>query len=115
NPSGPCFKSAPTDVALAFGDIELELIEASVAATYKVDANTSEELLVDGLLVGFLPKSVADSTEIDVPVLGKKKISDFLKGGGGCGSGNDKDNFNGEEGWWMYLNFEAREVDTWTE
>lgn len=115
NPTGPCFKSEPTDVSLSIADIELDLVEASVAAKYVGDPAGK---LAEGILIGFLPKSVADNAfiEIDAPIVGGTfAISHFLKGGGGCGGGDDSETFNGEKGWWMYLNFEAEVVDNWVE
>lgn len=100
---------------MSIADIDLELIQTTVAATYNADPATE---LVDGLLVGFLTKAAADAAEIeiDAPLVGGTySISDFLKGGGGCGSGTDLDDLDGEPGWWFYLDFEAKIVDAWQE
>lgn len=115
NPTGNCFVSMPTSVTLSIGDIQLSLVDAKLVGKYLGDPATE---ITEGVLMGFLPKSVADNTTIDVPLLGQRTISSFLRGGGGCGTNannTDIDSHNGEPGWWFYLNYTGKLASSWTE
>lgn len=113
-PVGPCFMSEPMNIDINIRGISLALSDARVTATYAGDAATH---LTDGVLVGFLTEQAAQEAIVPAPeaVGGDTPLYDFLKGGGACGSGDDSDVYNGEKGWWFYLNFTAVAADAWNE
>ncbi|HSB49780.1 MAG TPA: MopE-related protein [Nitrosopumilaceae archaeon] len=91
----------------------LSLTNVQVAANYNTDPATG---LVNGLLRGFLPESVADSTIIPAttPLAGGQPLSLILPGGtNSCPSYDDRDDFDGDgtrDGWWFYFNYQAERV-----
>ena len=74
--------------------------------------------MIDGVIRGFLTEATADATVIplSLPLVGGKKLSIMLPGGTPTGTKNcalhdDRDTYNGQEGWWFYVNFTAVRVD----
>jgi hypothetical protein len=110
-PQGPCFASESHSLTVPFGDFEVTLSDAQVAATYAGDASSH---LQEGLIRGFLSEAEASAIVLpsDLPVVGGQALSRLLPGGGGnCSSRDDRDlGPDGEMGWYFYLNFEAEVV-----
>ncbi len=109
-PAGPCFVTQPRESILDFNGLEVPLIAGQTAATLMGDP---VDALTTGLFLGFLRESDADALLLpaDLPIVGGQPLSTLLPGGtNGCASGDDRDMFMGEMGWWFYLNFEAQEV-----
>ena len=120
NPQGNCFVTMPTDASLTIGGIALTLQDAKLVGQYEIDATTSEVTgIKNGVLMGFLPKSLADVTPVNsFPLSRKPMLSTFLGGAGVCvanGNTEDIDEHNGELGWWFYLNYTGGRVENWTE
>jgi len=85
-----------------------------LAATYVGNPASS---LSNGLIVGFLAESTADTILLPptVPLFGNQPLSVVLPGGtGNCALHDDRDvGPGGALGWYFYLNFSAHRV-TWT-
>jgi hypothetical protein len=110
-PSGPGFLTAPVSYTVTVGAITLPLEGFQLAATYSGNPATG---LTNGLAMGFLSESTAQSTMVDLGALGTVPIASLLAGGqGGC-SGSEDDRDNGPDGhtsgWWIYFNFTAHVV-----
>jgi hypothetical protein len=103
----PCFAAEAPQGVLEFGAFQLS--EVAGAATYDGDPATG---LMHGLLRGFLNEEYADSTNVDVPILGSKPLSSLLPGGtDNCADHDDRDmDSGGASGWYVYLTFTAVEV-----
>ena len=97
--TGPCFVSAPTDVSIIAGAVELPLSNAVVAAQYVGDPADN---LVEGNLQGFISAADAASTTVSTP-LGEFELDSFL----------DDDDADGD-GWVFHIAFTAEAVD-WAE
>jgi hypothetical protein len=109
-PMPPCFTSVSRDSITNLAGLELSLRAGRVAASF---LSPPQSGLVSGLTRGFISEAVADSILIpaDVPVIGNRPLSSLLKGGSGsCASGDDRDQHEGETGWWFYFNFVASPV-----
>jgi hypothetical protein len=113
--TAPCFVSPSATVTLDLGGIPLPLQDVQIAATFNgVPAIGTS----NGLMKGFLLESVANTTLIpaDVPLVGGLPIAQVLPGGNPPGPGancaphDDRDEHNGQPGWWFYLNFTAPTV-----
>lgn len=123
SPTGPCFASDASDAltghalaawssllpASARGTgLPLPLASVRSAASRRDNPVPG---LADGLLMGFLAESVADTLVIELPGLGARPLSSLLAGGtGACPSYSDKDVHEGESGWWFYFNYTAGAV-----
>ena len=95
--------SAPVNFTLSFAGINVALSDARIGAEYRT-AGTPDRL-VDGLIMGFLPESVANTIYLPSTIM--------LVGGSSLGSllnPNDRDMNGTVRGWWLYLNFTATEV-----
>ncbi len=111
-----CFVSSTETVSISLSGATITLEDAQVAGEY---AGTR---IVDGVIVGFLTFAEARAAIVPVPILGDRSLYSLLRSSdttnGGCGSppsdADDRDGDGMEDGWWMYLDFEADEVD-WTE
>ncbi len=96
--TGPCFVTAPTDVSIVAGAVELPLSNALVAAQFVGDPAGN---IVEGNLEGFISRSDAEATEVSTP-LGDFQLDSFL----------DDDDADGD-GWVFHIAFTAEAVD-WT-
>ncbi|MEM6454425.1 MAG: hypothetical protein AAF772_04955, partial [Acidobacteriota bacterium] len=108
--AGPCLVTAAQDSAIVLLDIALELLDVQLAG---VAVGDPIDQLTPGLLIGFLPEATADAVvvPVDVPVLGGQPLSALLPGGtGNCATGDDRDMWRGQSGWWLYLESTARAV-----
>lgn len=111
-PTPPCFATFPKTVGIVLAGLVVPLVEARVAGAWIGDPPTSVFL---GTLMGFLSEAVADSLVLpsSIPLVGNQPLSSVLRGGtGNCASGDDRDELypGGENGWWLYFNFQADEV-----
>ena len=114
----PCFSTSVTTLTLDMFGLPVVLTDARVAATY---VGNPAQNMVNGLLVGFLSESSADSLLLpaDLPLVGGLPFSQFLPGGDPPGTGvscathSDLDSNLGIPGWWFYFSFTASRV-TWT-
>ena len=113
-PGAPCFDTAPVTLTFPFGFFTVPLQNVRAAATY---VNAPANQLADGLLIGFLRESDADSILLppSVPLFGNQPISTLLPGSSNnCAPHTAKDTGPlGEPGWYFYLNFTAHRV-AWT-
>lgn len=112
-PSGPCFVTDPSTLALNLGGIIVTLQDAQIAATYSGNPATS---VIDGLGRGFI--SEADAAQITIPatlpIVGGLPFTALLPGGAGnCASGDDRDTGpdGTTSGWYIYFNFTALAVN----
>ncbi|MCA9717944.1 MAG: hypothetical protein H6713_17725 [Myxococcales bacterium] len=101
---GPCFTSdtiASLDISL--GDFVLPLRDVEISATYDGDPVAGA---VNGIMRGFLTETDAENTTLpdDLPVVGGNSIASLV-----C-KPNDKDDNNGEPGWWFYVTFTANKA-----
>jgi hypothetical protein len=108
-PSAPCFASDPFRMTMEVAGLALRLESARIGARYVGDPPTA---LVDGLIVGFLPEAVADTTLISssVPFVGGQPVSVLLPGGTGCCAAHDDRDVGPDgqtPGWWLHFNFAA--------
>lgn len=138
-PSNRCFRSSDVSATLEFGGISLPLEEASLAGEWA--GGTPATAIENGVLTGFLKKSVADAIdlmdalEIDIGS-GSLWLSTLLPGGAtssvsvsapivgsvnvtiaACREANtgdnERDTHNGEQGWWFYINYDATKLNDW--
>ncbi len=109
-PTAPCFFTLSQDLTLDLQGIEVTLRDAQIAATWVGDPVNE---LMNGLIRGFLRESDADQLLLppELPVIGGQPLSVLLPGGAGnCAAGDDRDQHEGESGWWFYLNASAESV-----
>lgn len=114
-PGAPCFASDPETLTVPFGDFEVTLSGARVAATYDGHAGGADpDALTSGLIRGFISEDDADDLVLpdDVPFVGGDRLSELLPGGdGNCADHDDRTRGpDGDKGWYFYLNFEAETV-----
>jgi hypothetical protein len=105
---GTCFSSSAENGSIAAGSLLLPLQAIQVAGNW-----VGTHAVVPGLLRGFLRESDADQTLLpsSYPVVGGQPLSSLFPGGSGnCSAADDRDIFEGESGWWMYLEFTAAKV-----
>lgn len=115
-PVGPGFVTDPVPYTLDFGALAIPLENYQIAATY---SGTPTSLLVDGVAVGFLKKSVANTVLVNLGSLGNKPLSSFLPGGTSCCANPLDDTDTGPDavshgGWWFYINFTAAKLTVYT-
>lgn len=113
--TGPCYSSDQQDLTIDLGGIIVPLSDAQIGATY---LGSPASGLVNGLLMGFISETDAESIIIpmDITLVGGETLASLLPGGmGNCESGDDTDlGPDGvTSGWWMYLNFTGT-VIPWT-
>lgn len=109
-PTVPCFVTLGQDLTLELQGLAVTLRDAQISATWVGDP---VDELMNGLIRGFLRESDADQLLLppDLPVIGGQPLSVLLPGGSGsCASGDDRDQHEGESGWWFYLNATAGSV-----
>jgi len=110
NTTGPCVVSDPLPTfAFDFDGVTISLNDAIVAG--RLIGNPAMNI-DQGLISGFLPKSVADM--IPIPQLGGAPLSSLLPGGGSCGTPADLDVGpppDNAPGWYFYINFGAQLVN----
>jgi len=108
-PSAPCFVTTERTIAINFGGTDISLIAASSSGTFNANPAT---LLPTGLLRGFLRETDANTIVLTLPVVGARTLSSLLPGGtGSCNNiANGRDTFNGQTGWWFYLNSSSSAV-----
>jgi cysteine-rich repeat protein len=106
-----CMVTASTTLEISLQGTSLTLQDAQIAAVYSGNPATG---LTSGLVRGFLSKADADNAILpaNLPLVGGKAISALLGGFGNCTSApghDDTDTFNGQQGWYFYLNFTAQQ------
>lgn len=119
NTTGRCFVTSQAAFTIQLLGVSIPLVDAQVAATY---SGTPADQLVNGLLLGFVTESVANSITFpaSIPEIGGLKLSRLLPGGDppgaaeppNCAAHSDKDTHAGASGWWVYFNFTAPRA-TW--
>ena len=105
-PSAPCLSTHEgRDLVINMGGIPMSMVGARVGASYD---EAAPGRLVNGLLQGFVTLSSANETLLPsyLPLLGGTPLSDYLK----SADRDDSSSPNGEEGWWVYMNFVAEQV-----
>jgi hypothetical protein len=107
----PCWVSAPVgsaNLGTPTGAITLQSVRRAGAVSAGLPGTRV-------LLRGFLRESDANQILLpaNVPFFGGQPITVLLKGGAGNACpGNDKDMFNGESGWWFYIEQSLTPVPT---
>ena len=109
-PDSPCLRTGQVDLTLLLSGTPVTLQDTDAGATYSGNPATALE---NGLLRGFISEADAMTTSISLGPLGERTLYSLLRGGGGCGAGDDRDTNGGVRGWWFYLNFDADQV-IWT-
>jgi hypothetical protein len=108
-PAAPCYQTAPRTLTVNFNGVPVSLIDGSSAGRF--NANPATELTT-GLQRGFLREADANQIILTLPIVGPRTLSSLLPGGtGSCNNIlNGKDTYNGQSGWWFYLNSTASSV-----
>ena len=106
-PSAPCFvTNEGMDITVTLGGIQVPLTAARLAATYQ---GSPVNALMSGLIAGFLTKQRAMQTSLPDylgPPLAGTPLSDYLD----AKEADMAASPNGEDGFWVYLNFVAKPV-----
>lgn len=132
-PATRCFRSSDVTVSLELSGISLPLEAASLSGEWAGGIPATR--IENGVLTGFLKKSVADSIDLiaalALPVEGGNLwLSTLLPGGRSSSvrqiisisvpacrpantNTNERDIHEGEEGWWFYINYDASALMDW--
>lgn len=108
--AAPCFATRAATLTTELNGLSIPLQGARLGAT-RIDGTAA---LAPVLTLGFLRESDAEQIPLpdDIPLLGGQPLSSILPGGSGnCAAGDDRDTFEGESGWWVYLESSAVPVD----
>jgi hypothetical protein len=106
--TGPCFTTEPFDTTLRLGLVDLPLRDVTIAATYRAAG------IGGGSLRGFVSERDADARRLPayLPVVGGEPISAMFPGGAAnCARHDDRDVYDGDRGWWIYVDFTVERVD----
>jgi hypothetical protein len=110
-PLGPCVRSEiGRPFTLEILGVAVPLLEPALALETVGEPPTG---LTGGLLRGFLTEEAAAQVTLpaELPIVGGQPLSVLLPGGAGsCAGGDDRDQLEGQSGWWLYLDAEAGEV-----
>lgn len=134
-PTVNCFQSSNVSIELSFSGITIPLQNTVVAGEW---SGSPVNGVTKGVIRGFVSKAAADAVDIAEAVelgdeiSGTLRLSTLLPGGssstlnyGGllsvsipaCRPANtntfELDTFNGQQGWWFYLNYTANNLDDW--
>ena len=130
--SGPCFANSESDITVTLSvagtSVAVPLHHARIDATYSGSPATS---LTPGVIVGFLNATDAADIVVTLPVIGARRLYNFLQAGGATqratdgsnqasscnlnngGAEDDRDTVGGVTGFWFFLNVGLTQV-TWT-
>lgn len=106
-PISPCFTTHQSTFFVNLNGLLLPLTSVQFGGTPDADPETE---FSRGLFMGFLTEADANDVEIpaDLPLIGGQPLSSILPGGTNCcAAGDDREMWDGEMGWWIYMNFEA--------
>lgn len=109
----PCLRSDTQEIMLDLGGIAIPARASSFAGRF----SGSPAVPAQGLLSAFVREVDADAVLLpaDLPLIGGQPLSSLLPGGAGnCAGHDDRDDLNGESGWWFHLNYTAAPVP-WSE
>lgn len=113
--TAPCAGSDPTTITFPLGLFTIPLEDVQVGATYVGNPATT---LINGIIRGFVSEATANMVIVPLPDAfgGPTPLSELLAGGvGNCSALDDRDTGPGaQSGWYIYLNFTAQAVATWT-
>jgi hypothetical protein len=105
-PSGPCFLSAEgNDLTMDLGGIKIDVTAARVSATYQ----SQPAGLVKGLLAGFVTRAAAEAAtlpSVSGSMVGGESLSMYIR----MRDYDQSTSPNGQDGFWMYLNFVAKPI-----
>ena len=105
-PSGPCFLSAEgNDLTMDLGGIKINVTAARVSATYQAQPAG----LVKGLLAGFVTRAAAEQATLPNdagPTVGGDSLAMYIR----MRDYDESASPNGQDGFWMYLNFVAKPI-----
>ena len=105
-PSGPCFLSPEgNDLTMDLGGIKIDVTAARVSATYQAQPAG----LVKGLLAGFVTRAAAEAAKLPNdagPMVGGDSLSMYIR----MRDYDQSASPNGQDGFWMYLNFVAKPI-----
>ena len=104
-PNGPCFQSTGgNDFAMDLGGIKVQVTAGRVSATYQ------QAGLVRGLLAGFVTRAAAMQATLPSdagPGVAGDSLSTYIR----ARDYDQNASPNGQDGFWMYLNFVAKPID----
>lgn len=105
-PNGPCFLSAEgNDLTMDLGGIKIDVTAARVSATYQAQPAG----LVKGLLAGFVTRAAAEQATLPEDAgstVGGDSLSMYIR----MRDYDQSASPNGQDGFWMYLNFVAKPI-----
>jgi hypothetical protein len=105
-PNGPCFLSAEgNDLTMDLGGIKINVTAARVSATYQAQPPG----LVKGLLAGFVTRAAAEQATLPSgagPMVGGDSLDMYIR----MRDYDQSASPNGQDGFWMYLNFVAKPI-----
>jgi hypothetical protein len=105
-PNGPCFLSTEgNDLTMDLGGIKIDVTAARVSATYQAQPAG----LVKGLLAGFVTRAAAEQATLP-SVAGAMVGGDTLDMYIRMRDYDQSASPNGQDGFWMYLNFVAKPI-----
>jgi hypothetical protein len=106
-PDGPCFlTTGGNDLMMDLGGIKIQVTEARVSATYQMQPQG----LVKGLLSGFVTRRAAMQATLPSPTgssVGGETLSTYIR----SRDYDQSSSPNGDDGFWMYLNFVAKPIE----
>jgi hypothetical protein len=105
-PSAPCFLSTEgNELTMDLGGIKIDVTAARVSATYQGQPAG----LVKGLLAGFVTRRAAEQATLPTAsgsMVGGESLSTYIR----MRDYDQSASPNGEDGFWMYLNFVAKPI-----
>lgn len=105
-PSGPCFLSTEgNDLTMDLGGIKINVTAARVSATYQAQPAG----LIKGLLAGFVTRTAAEQATLPSgagPMVGGDSLDMYIR----MRDYDQSASPNGQDGFWMYLNFVAKPI-----
>lgn len=106
-PNGPCFLStSANDFPMDLGGIKVQVTAGRVSATYQAQPAS----LVRGLLAGFVTRAAAMEAKLPSdagPMVAGDSLSTYIRARDYDQSASP----NGQDGFWMYLNFVAKPIE----
>lgn len=105
-PSGPCFLSSEgNDLTMDLGGIKIAVTAARVSASYQAQPAG----LIKGLIAGFVTRSAAEQARLPNdagPTVGGDSLAMYIR----MRDYDQSASPNGQDGFWMYLNFVAKPI-----
>lgn len=109
--SAPCFTTAARGSGFDGGGLSVPLRAGRSAGSWV--GGSTPSAINNGVLRGFLTEEAANAIVFppEIPILGGRTLASLLRGGSGsCATGDDRDLYEGDLGWWFYFNYQAQRV-----